>query len=342
MKRLFIVALLLVLAACEPVEEEIPVNPYSNPVFEPVLADPSIIRGGDGYFYAYGTEDTWDFSLDSKLVPIVRSTDLVNWEYIGDAFEEKPSWLGFKGIWAPDIQYINGMYYLYYSLSVWGDANPGIGVATSPTPQGPFTDQGKVFTSDEIGVENSIDPFVFTDDDGTLWMFWGSFRGIYAIQLSEDGLSTVGDKHHIAGGAFEASYVIQKDGYFYLFLSTGSCCDGPNSTYNVRVVRSTELLGPYEDRRGHSAIGNAASLVMDKGSQYVGVGHNSIVIDDAGDYWIVYHGINKDDPYLNNGASRRPMMIDKLIWDSKGWPQVNGFMPSETETEAPYIEEETE
>src|SRR5690625_4773175 len=65
---------------------------YTNPVFEPVLADPSIIKADDGYFYAYGTEDVWAAGQASKLVPIVRSNNLVDWEYIGNAFEEKPSW----------------------------------------------------------------------------------------------------------------------------------------------------------------------------------------------------------------------------------------------------------
>ena len=343
MKKLLVLMMLLFLVACDQKEEEeIPMKTFTNPVFEPVMADPSIIRAEDGYFYAYATEDFWDYDSGTHLVPIIKSKDLVEWEFVGDAFEEKPDWLGFKGIWAPDIQYFNDQYYLYYSLSVWGDSNPGIGVATATSPEGPFTDQGKVFTSDEIGVDNSIDPFVYIEEDGSLWMFWGSFRGIYAIELSADGLSTVGEKHHIAGTAFEASYIVKKDGFYYLFLSAGSCCDGANSSYNVRVLRSTELLGPYQDRLGRSGIGNHSSLVMDKGEDYVGVGHNSVVQDDNGTYWLVYHGIDINNPYLPNGATRRPLMIDEIVWDSKGWPQVNTFMPSETEVDAPYFEEEEE
>ncbi len=341
MKKLLILLLGVILVACEPQEDPEPeANEFVNPVFEPVMADPSIIRAEDGYFYAYATEDFWDYDAGVRLVPIIRSKDLVNWEYVGDAFEEKPTWAGFKHIWAPDIQYFNNMYYLYYSMSVWGDENPVIGVATSLTPDGPFTDQGMLFSSDEIGVENSIDPYVFIENDGTKWMFWGSFRGIYAIQLSDNGLETVGEKHHIAGNAFEASYVVHKDGFYYLFLSTGSCCDGANSTYSVRILRSTELLGPYVDRIGRTGFSNSGSIVMDRGEQYVGVGHNSIAMDDNGDYWIIYHGINIDDPYLPNGATRRPLMIDKIIWDSNGWPQVRNFRPSESPTEAPYFEEE--
>lgn len=342
MKKLLIVLLSLLLVACdgETNEKEDDVMMYQNPVFEPVLADPSIIKGEDGYYYAYGTEDAWAHSVDVKYVPIIRSRNLVDWEYIGDAFEVKPDWKGFAYVWAPDIQYFNGQYYLYYSLSVWADPNPAIGVAVSDSPAGPFEDKGKLFTSEEIGVPNSIDPFVYQTDDGEKYLFWGSFHGIFAIQLSEDGLSTVGEKVQVAGNAFEATYIIERDGYYYMFVSTGGCCNGANSTYQLKVGRSTSLLGPYQDRTGRSMIASSGSLVIGDGDQYVGNGHNAIVTDDNGDDWIVYHGINVDDPYLPNGATRRPLMIDKIVWDSTGWPQVRGFMPSTIETEGPYIEEE--
>ena len=100
------------------------------------------------------------------------------------------------------------------------------------------------------------------------------------------------------------------------------------------------MLGPYIDKTGRDIIHSDGSLVVGDGNQYIGVGHNAIVIDDNGDYWIIYHGIDKDDPYLGNGATRRPLMIDKIIWDALGWPQTKNFMPSEIETEGPYFEEE--
>lgn len=130
---------------------------YRNPVFEPVLADPAVIRGKDGLFYAYGTQDDWADGKGSRLVPILQSSDLVHWKVAGNAFAEKPAWKDDGGIWAPDISYFNGKYYLYYAVSVWADPNPGIGVATSDTPAGPFQDHGELFTSDKIGVGNSIE-----------------------------------------------------------------------------------------------------------------------------------------------------------------------------------------
>ncbi len=340
MKKILILLMLFTLTGCKAGGEEELINPYENPVFKPVIADPSIIKANDGYFYVYATEDFWNYEDGVHNVAIIRSLNLVDWEYVSDAFTEKPTWNGMAYIWAPDIHYFNDMYYLYYSLSTWNDPNPAIGVAVSESPEGPFIDHGKLFDSDEIGVGNSIDPFVFITEDNEKWMFWGSFRGLYAIQLSDDGFSTVGEKVHIAGDSFEATYIIQKDGYYYLFASQGMCCSGAESTYNVRVARSTELLGPYVDKTGRDIIHSKGSLVVGAGEQYVGVGHNAVAIDDNGDYWLIYHGIDKDDPYLENGATKRPLMIDKIIWDNLGWPQIKNFVPSEVITEGPYFKED--
>lgn len=341
MKRILIIIMLLLLTGCK-VDEEIDLNnnynnPYTNPVFKPVMADPTIIKAEDGYYYVYGTEDYWSEESGAHVVAIIRSKNLVDWEFVGDAFEEKPDWNGLANIWAPDIQYFNDTYYLYYSLSIWDDPNPGIGVATSSSPEGPFIDHGKLFDSDEIGVENSIDPFIYITEDNDKWMFWGSFHGIYAIELSEDGLSTVGEKVHIGGNAFEGAYIVKKDEYYYLFASRGTCCNGADSTYNVRVGRSKDLLGPYFGKLGINIKYGLGSKVIDEGTQFVGVGHNSVIIDDNGDYWLIYHGIDKDDPYVDNGGPRRPLMIDKIIWSKNGWPKIENFRASEVETEGPYF-----
>lgn len=124
---------------------------YSNPVIDSDNPDPTVIKAEDGYFYLYATGgNTW----------IHKSKDLVHWTYVGGAYEDdkKPSWEPEAGIWAPDINYINGKYVMYYSLSKWGGgATCGIGVSVSDKPEGPFTDQGKLFRSNEIDVHNSID-----------------------------------------------------------------------------------------------------------------------------------------------------------------------------------------
>lgn len=101
----------------------------------------------------------------------------------------RPNFVQGGGLWAPDINYVDGKYILYYSMSVWGgEWDCGIGCATSDSPTGPFTDHGKLFISKEIGVQNSIDPVLFVED-GRKYLAWGSFHGIYITELSEDGLS---------------------------------------------------------------------------------------------------------------------------------------------------------
>ena len=120
---------------------------YTNPVFEPDLADPTLVRAADKWFYAYGTENTWD-DKKHRLIPVIKSRDLVKWEYVGEAFTEKPDWKD-GGIWAPEIKVVQNKYYLYYAFSTWGDQNAGIGLAIADSPEGPFTDQGKLFDSRE-------------------------------------------------------------------------------------------------------------------------------------------------------------------------------------------------
>lgn len=83
-------------------------------------------------------------------------------------------------------------------------------------------------------------------------MFWGSFRGIYGVELTEDGLAVKpgAEKKQIAGTAYEGTYIHKKKGYYYMFASTGTCCEGLKSTYQTVVGRSKSLWGPYQDKQG--------------------------------------------------------------------------------------------
>ncbi|MCH7403036.1 family 43 glycosylhydrolase [Belliella kenyensis] len=310
---------------------------YVNPVFRPVLADPSVLEH-EGIFYAYGTEDNWGNEGGHKLVPIVKSKDLVNWELAGTAFPSKPTWKDQGGLWAPDVVKVGNQFFMYYSYSTWGDPNPGIGLAIANKPEGPFIDQGKFFLSQEIGVANSIDAF-YMEDDEKKYLFWGSFHGIYAVELADDGKSVKGEKVHIGYNHLEASYVHKKDGKYYYFGSEGSCCDGANSSYRVRVAVSDNILGPYLDKAGNDIkLGNFGEVILSGNSEnygFAGPGHNGhIMTDDAGDDWILYHAIPKGNPLLQNGASRRPLMLDKLIWKD-GWPTIERGVPSLSSKPAP-------
>ena len=292
---------------------------YSNPVIDYSLPDPSIIKGEDGYFYLYATEDI-------RNLPIHRSKDLVNWEFVGTAFTDttRPDFEPEGGIWAPDINKIGDKYVLYYSMSVWGgEWTCGIGCAVADRPEGPFKDCGMMFRSNGIKVQNSIDPF-YIEEDGRKYLFWGSFRGIYAIELSKDGLTVKSGATpvQIAGTAYEGTYIHKRGGYYYMFASIGSCCEGLKSTYTTVVGRSTSLFGPYLDKKGQSMMDNHHEILIHKNDSFVGTGHNSeIVSDNAGTDWLFYHAVSVANP------DGRVLMLDKIDWID-GWPSVEGNSPS--------------
>jgi arabinan endo-1,5-alpha-L-arabinosidase len=185
-------------------------------------------------------------------------------------------------------------------------------------------------------VQNSIDPF-YIEDNGSKYLFWGSFRGIYGIELSDDGLSVKpgAEKVQIAGTLTEGTYICKHDGYYYLFGSAGTCCEGLQSTYRVVVARSENLMGPYVNKSGAKALENNFTPLLNKSNRVVGPGHNSeIVQDDAGQYWMLYHGFDADDP-----DAGRKVYLDQLTWDKAGWPQIRNRQPS-TQAEAPRFGEE--
>lgn len=301
----------------EPVEDN--ENRYRNPVVDYSLPDPTIILADDGYFYLYATEDI-------RNMPIHRSEDLVNWKSIGTAFTDatRPTFEPNGGLWAPDINIIDGKYVLYYSMSVWGgEWTCGIGVATADKPEGPFTDHGKLFRSNEINVQNSIDP-LYIEEEGKKYLFWGSFRGIYAIELSDDGLSLKpgAEKQQVAGTAYEGVYIHKRNGYYYMFASIGSCCEGLNSTYTTVVGRSDNLFGPYLDKQGRSMMENHHEVIIQKNQKFVGTGHNSeIVQDKAGQDWIFYHAVSVENP------KGRVLVLDQVRWEND-WPYIQGGGPS--------------
>lgn len=300
---------------------------YHNPVINYSLPDPSVVKADDGFYYLYATEDI-------RNLPIHRSKNLLDWEYVGTAFTERtrPDFEPKGGLWAPDVSKIGDKYVMHYSMSVWGgEWTCGIGCATADKPEGPFTDRGMMFRSNEINVQNSIDAF-YIEDGGKKYLFWGSFRGIYAIELSDDGLALKegATPLQVAGTAYEGTYIHKKDGHYYFFASIGTCCEGLKSTYTTVVGRSENLFGPYVDKNGGRMLDNKHELLISKNNSFVGVGHNSeIVTDQAGNDWMFYHGVSTKNP------EGRVLMLDKVDWKD-GWPSVLGGTAS-TESEKPVF-----
>ena len=319
---------------------------YQNPLFEPDLADPSFIRAADGWFYAYGTENAWAPGIN-RVTPIARSKNMVKWEFVANAFTTKPSWKNEGWIWAPQIVFSSsdGNYYLYYSFSSWGDSNPGVGVARSQYPYGPFEDLGKVLDSQSSGVPNSIDQFYIETGSGRnrrSYLFWGSYAGIYGIEVNADMKTTTGEKFKIAGNSFEGSYIYEFNNKFYYFGSSGNCCEGANSQYRLSVAVADDIRGPYKTKDGKDIINNGQEgtpfLHGDRNVGWVGPGHNGEIIqDDKGRFYILYHAIDVNNPLLPNGATRRPLMMDEVIW-KEGWPTIENDVPSSSLKTAPYFQ----
>ena len=318
---------------------------YQNPLFEPDLADPSFIRAADGWFYAYGTENTWAPGIN-RVTPIARSKNLVKWEFVANAFTRKPSWKSEGWIWAPQIVQSarDGLYYLYYSFSSWGDYNPGVGVAKSQYPYGPFEDMGKVLDTQSSGVPNSIDQLYIETGSGRnrkAYLFWGSYAGIYGIEMNNDMITTVGEKFKIAGNSFEGTYIYEFDNRFFFFGSSGNCCEGANSQYRLSVAVADDIRGPYRTKDGKDIINNGQEgtpfLRGDKNTGWVGPGHNGEIIqDDKGRFFMLYHAISVNNPLLPNGATRRPLLMDEVIWKD-GWPVIENNVPSSSLKTAPYF-----
>ncbi|GMA85920.1 hypothetical protein GCM10025868_11700 [Angustibacter aerolatus] len=241
------------------------------------------------------------------------------------------------------------MYYVVTDTTVTPESGDNaIGVATAPTPAGPWTDSGAPVVAPRHGAGGSgdflwtFDPNVVTDADGTQWLMYGSYYGgIFVVRLSADGRSTVGTATRIAiDNKFEGAYAVHRGGYWYLFASTANCCAGPTTGYSVQVGRSRSVQGPYVDRDGvpldTSRAGGTPTLVQN-GNRWIGAGHNAVVTDLGGQDWIAYHAIDRGDPYLDgtDGINERPMLLDRLDWVD-GWPQVRaGRGPSERPVTAP-------
>lgn len=305
------------------------VKKFDNPVINRIAPDPSIIRGDNGIFYLFSTE-----SKSTPNIPIFKSIDLINWYFAGSAFNDTTRPTSFDGnLWAPDINFIDGKYVMYYSMSVWGgEWNCGIGVAIADHPWGPYEDFIKLFDSKQIGVQNSIDPF-YIEDRGEKYLFWGSHHGIYGIPLADNGLSLKkgAEKFQIAGKGGEGVYIHKHDGQFFLFQSLGSCCNGLSSTYNIRVGRADNLKGPYYDRQNKPMMENTGTLLLQGNTFVAGPGHNSeIITDDDGADWFLFHGYLRDNPNLG-----RVVFLEMINWVG-GWPDINGSGPSRS-SEIPYF-----
>ena len=283
-------------------------------------------------------DEFWVFTT-GRGVPSWHSKDLGNWERGPAIFTSAPPWVAEAvpanralGYWAPDVTCLNGRYLLYYSASSFGKNVSAIGLVTSPTldPNDPayrWTDQGMIFASAATDDFNAIDPAIFHDTDGSLWLTFGSFwSGIKMIQLDPQTGKRLAPDSPIWSLAhydpIEASYLYQHDGYYYLFVNWGMCCRGANSTYSIHVGRSKKVTGPYLDREDKDMLYGGGILFLDSTWPYVGPGHAGIIVDN-GTNWFSCHyeaGAGAGVPGQRRGS---PLAVMPLRWTADNWPQVD-------------------
>jgi arabinan endo-1,5-alpha-L-arabinosidase len=340
-----------------------PVATYTNPLSISIPSgglvencpDPTIIRGqqpGDENWYVYCTADALNDQdkdaagkYNQHLIATLKSPDLVNWTYVGDALSALPNWADpSSDIWAPDVQFFNGKYHLYYVVvttnpTTYSIETSAIAVATSDSPTGPWT-QAPIPAIEPhaaacCAASNRwvLDPHIIADDTGKRYIYYGSYFGGLSVRaLSDDGLvSDPQSQVDIAiPNRYEAAYVVKREGYYYLFGSATNCCNGPLSGYSVFAGRSKSPLGPFVDREGasflSSRVGGTPVLSMN-GNRWVGPGHSSIITDFAGQDWMLYHAVDSTAPYFAKVDSdlplKRHLMLDPLDWID-GWPTVRG------------------
>jgi len=318
-------------------------------------ADPSVIHGqqaGDTHWYLYCTSDALteterdaSGALVLHSIPTFQSTDLIHWTYVGDAFPTKPAWVPpTGGIWAPEVIYRDGQYRMYYAASetTIGSGGSAVGVATSDSPTGPWRYDYDPVVAPDADAHWKFDPHVVTTG-GTSYLYFGSyFGGIFARTLSADGLTTdAASQQQIAiDNRYEGTYIVEHDGWFYFFGSATNCCNGPLTGYAVFVARSRSPLGPFLDRDGVSILDprvGGTPVLTQNGNRWVGTGHNTIITDMSGQDWIIYHAVDRTDPYYAGdvGYTKRPALIDPLDWRD-GWPVVRaGQGPSDEPVPGP-------
>lgn len=297
-----------------------------NPVIDSNFPDPTIIKAYDGYYYVYATNT----ELKGQVIHIqvARSKYLVDWEMAGDALPDKPTWADMD-FWAPHVLYdsIAQTYYLYYSgESKDGSIGKCLGVATSKSPEGPFTDIGKPLLCGEGFVE--IDPMAFDDPvTGGKFLYWGSGHGAIKVQELADNrldfksgskpieiMDIIEDDHpDNYQKLVEGAWVVYHNGYYFLFYSGDNCC-GEKAHYAVMVGRSKKATGPFETLA--EATGANNSVILEGNGKWVATGHNSVIVDSSGQEWIAYHAIDSTDK-----EKGRVMLMDKIIW-TNGWPQI--------------------
>jgi beta-xylosidase len=275
---------------------------YKNPVFAEDFPDPFILRVGDDY-YGYAT------NAGPMNIQIIHSTDLIHWTRAGkngDALPQLPQWAaaGQFLTWAPSVLQQGDTFILYYVARYTAGGRQCISYAVSDKPDGPFVDASAQPLICQLDQGGSIDPNVFTDQDGTLYLLWKSDGNccnlpvwLYSQPLSKDGRTLVGAPHQLItrDQAWEAPLVenpgmVLHNGKYYLIYSANWW---ESANYGIGYAVCETPSGPCrkpQDKPMVTSIGDT-----------VGPGGASFFTDKANQLWMAYHAWTK--PNVGYGAN---------------------------------------
>ena len=274
-------------------------------VGKPFIHDPSTIAESDGKYYTFGTGGGGLISEDG-------------WTWNSGAV--RPG-----GGAAPDVLKIGDRYIIVYGATGGGLAGGHNGKILTmwnktldpKSPEFKYSESVVVASSDGIEDNDSIDPSLLLDPtDGKLWLTYGTYFGyIRLVELDPTtGKRAEGNKALNIAIDCEATDLIYRDGWYYLLGTHGTCCDGPNSTYNIVVGRSRKVTGPYLDNIGREMLKGGAKLVVAAGDRLIGPGHFGRMVIGGGIEKMSCHY----EADLDQGA-RSVLGIRPLLWKN-GWP----------------------
>lgn len=272
---------------------------------KPFIHDPSTIAQSDGKYFTFGTGGGGLISEDG-------------WTWNGGAV--RPG-----GGAAPDILKIGDRYLVVYGATGGGLAGGHNGKILTmwnktldpKSPDFKYSEAVVVASSDGIEDNDAIDPGLLLDPtNGKLWLCYGTYWGyIRLVELDpKTGKRVEGNKALNIAIDCEATDLIYRDGWYYLLGTHGTCCDGPNSTYNIVVGRSRKVTGPYLDNIGREMLKGGGKLVVAAGDRLIGPGHfGRIIVGDGVEKMSCHYEADLDQ------SARSVLGIRPLLWKN-GWP----------------------
>lgn len=313
-----------------------------NPILKGFNPDPSIVRVGDTYYLATSTFEWW------PGVQIHVSKDLANWKLITHPLNEKrlldmTGNLDSGGVWAPDLSYHDGKFYLVYTdVKVTDGAFKDCinYLTTAEDIMGPWTDPVVLNTA-------GFDASLFHDDDGRKYLvnqYWDPrsfhhpFYGIMCTEYSEEEKRLTGKPWNLYKGTeerfVEGPHLYKKDGYYYLFVAQG----GTEYAHQERVARAKSLHDSFETQPGRPLLTtlDAPWHPIQK------AGHGALVDTPEGE-WYFTHLMGRPLHHDNESSVDprgwcplgRESGIQKLYWDEEGWPHIEGGYNGQAEVDIP-------